>query len=227
MRVVAPTSVNRGRSRRSVRADGPCPSTTSSWKSSIAGYSTSSTTRLSRWISSMKRTSWGSSAVSTAARSPLRSSTGPLVTWKPTPISVATMPASEVLPSPGGPASSTWSRASPRWRAASRKIESCCLTPSCPMKSPIRRGRSERSSSSSAPMSAAAASRSPPGSPGPVTGAAAGPGRAARGPPRRGRPAPRPGRRRPPRAGIRAPPGRRAPTDRSRLPRRAPGRRPR
>ena len=44
-RVVAPTRVNRGRSRRIERADGPLPITMSSWKSSIAGYSTSSTAR--------------------------------------------------------------------------------------------------------------------------------------------------------------------------------------
>ena len=43
VRVVAPTSVKRGRSRRIERAAGPLPSTMSSWKSSIAGYSTSST----------------------------------------------------------------------------------------------------------------------------------------------------------------------------------------
>jgi hypothetical protein len=35
--------VNRGRSNLTVRAAGPCPTTRSSWKSSIAGYSASST----------------------------------------------------------------------------------------------------------------------------------------------------------------------------------------
>jgi hypothetical protein len=44
-----------------------------------------------------------------AARSPARSSTGPEVWRKLTPISWATMWASVVLPSPGGPKSSTWS----------------------------------------------------------------------------------------------------------------------
>ena len=39
---------------------------------------------------------------------------------QPTPISVATMPASEVLPSPGGPAKSRWSTGWPRRRAASQ-----------------------------------------------------------------------------------------------------------
>ena len=37
LRVVAPTSVNRGRSSRIERAVGPLPMTMSSWKSSIAG----------------------------------------------------------------------------------------------------------------------------------------------------------------------------------------------
>ena len=124
-------------------------------------------------------------------------------------------PASDVLPRPGGPARSTWSSASPRWRAASRKIASCCLTASCPMKSSSRRGRSELSSSSSAPMSSPAASALGPSlgsvpqasrrSPAPQPR----PGRGARGPRRRGRRARRPGRRRPPRAGSRGPRGRR------------------
>ena len=46
--------------------------------------------------------------------SPLRSSAGPAVCTNGTPSSTATICASEVLPSPGGPASSTWSSASPR-----------------------------------------------------------------------------------------------------------------
>ena len=50
-RVVAPTSVNRGRSIRIERADGPLAIRMSSWNSSIAGYRTSSTTRFIRWIS--------------------------------------------------------------------------------------------------------------------------------------------------------------------------------
>ena len=40
--------------------------------------------------------------------------TGPEVSRKPTPSSAATICASVVLPSPGGPANSTWSSASPR-----------------------------------------------------------------------------------------------------------------
>jgi hypothetical protein len=43
-RVVAPTRVNGGRSSLIERAAGPSPIMMSSWKSSMAGYSTSSTT---------------------------------------------------------------------------------------------------------------------------------------------------------------------------------------
>ena len=48
--------------------------------------------------------------------SALRSSAGPAVCTSGDPSSAAMMWASEVLPSPGGPASSTWSSASPRRR---------------------------------------------------------------------------------------------------------------
>ena len=57
----------------------------------------------------MNRTSPSCRSVSVAARSPARASTGPDVTRSPTPISWATMPASDVLPSPGGPAKRRWS----------------------------------------------------------------------------------------------------------------------
>ena len=57
--------------------------------------------------------------------------------------------ASEVLPSPGGPASRTWSSASPRPRAASSAIPSCSFTRSWPTNSASEPGRSERSISSS------------------------------------------------------------------------------
>jgi hypothetical protein len=57
-----------------------------------------------------------------AARSPARSSTGPEVWRRLTPISAAMMCASVVLPSPGGPKSSTWSSVSLRRLAASMKI---------------------------------------------------------------------------------------------------------
>ncbi len=56
-----------------------------------------------------------------AARSPALASTGPEVARKFTPSSRAMICASVVLPSPGGPNSSTWSSASPRPRAASMK----------------------------------------------------------------------------------------------------------
>ena len=101
-------------------AAGPLPTTMSSWKSSIAGYRISSTARDRRWISSMNSTSPSSSLVRIAARSPARSSAGPDVTCRWTPISVATMPASVVLPSPGGPANSRWSTA---WFRAARRLE--------------------------------------------------------------------------------------------------------
>src|SRR5207253_3013592 len=57
---------------------------------------------------------------------------------------------------PGGPASRTWSSASPRFFAAVSAISSCSLTRSCPMKSSSERGRSERSSSSSSGVRVAA-----------------------------------------------------------------------
>ncbi|OPZ95595.1 MAG: hypothetical protein BWY72_02043 [Bacteroidetes bacterium ADurb.Bin416] len=69
----------------------------------MAEYRYSSTTGLKRWISSMNRTSLGSRAVKTPARSPGLSSTGPEVTRKPTPSSLEMMLESVVLPKPGGP----------------------------------------------------------------------------------------------------------------------------
>ena len=102
-RVVAPISVNRGRSSRMLRAPGPLPMMISSAKSSIAGYRTSSTFGFRRWISSIKSTSPGLRFVNSAARSPACVMAGPLVTRRDTPISFAMMPASVVLPRPGGP----------------------------------------------------------------------------------------------------------------------------
>ena len=121
--MVAPTSVNFASSILTERAAGPSPMMRSSWKSSIAGYSTSSTAGLRRWISSMNSTSRSSRLVSKAARSPALAITGPEVARKPTPSSRATICASVVLPRPGGPTNSTWSSASLRLRAASMKIE--------------------------------------------------------------------------------------------------------
>ena len=72
----------------------------------------------------MKKTLPGSSVVRKLATSALRSSAGPAVWTIGTPSSAAMMCASEVLPSPGGPARSTWSSGSPRRRAASMKTPS-------------------------------------------------------------------------------------------------------
>ncbi len=60
-----------------------------------------------------------------AARSFGFSSTGPEVWRRLTPSSAAMMWASVVLPSPGGPNSSTWSSASLRFFAAAMKISNC------------------------------------------------------------------------------------------------------
>ena len=97
----------------------------------------------------MNSTSPPSRLVRTAARSPGRSRAGPEVARKAEPISLATMPASDVLPSPGGPENSTWSTGSPRPRAASMRIASRSLRLSWPMKSSMRRGRSPASMTSS------------------------------------------------------------------------------
>src|SRR5215211_117920 len=112
--------------------------------------------RLSRWISSMKRTSRSSSPVRIAAMSPLRSITGPATVRMPTPSSFRTMKASDVLPRPGGPASRTWSSASPRPFAASSAIDSCSFTRGWPTKSASVFGRSDRSSSTSSGSSSRA-----------------------------------------------------------------------
>src|SRR4051812_15595293 len=103
----------------------------------------------------MKSTSRGSRLVRIAARSPARSSTGPEVWRRFTPISRAMICASVVLPSPGGPKSKTWSSDSLRLRAASMKICSCPRVFSCPMYSSSPRGRSARSIASSCALFAA------------------------------------------------------------------------
>ena len=81
--------------------------------------------------------------------SALRSSAGPAVWTKSTSSSAATIWASEVLPRPGGPASRTWSSASPRAPAARMATSSWLFSASWPTNSSSRRGRSETSSSSS------------------------------------------------------------------------------
>ena len=70
------------------------------------------------------------------------STAGPAIVRMPTPSSSRTMYASYVLPRPGGPASSTWSSASPRAFAAMSAISSCSFTRSCPTNSSSQRGRS-------------------------------------------------------------------------------------
>ena len=75
--------------------------------------------------------------------SPLRSSAGPAVCTKGTSSSEAMICASDVLPRPGGPASSTWSSASPRAAAASIETCSCSRRPSWPTNS-SRRARAQR-----------------------------------------------------------------------------------
>src|SRR3954468_745408 len=97
----------------------------------------------------MNNTSLGSRFVRSAARSPGRSSTGPEVWRRFTPISRAMIWASVVFPRPGGPNSSTWSSASARLFAASTKISSCPRTLSCPTYSARGGGRSDRSNCSS------------------------------------------------------------------------------
>ena len=96
---------------------------------------------LRRCISSMKSTSFLSSEVSTPAKSPGLSSTGPEVTLKPTPNSLAMMFDSVVFPNPGGPCSNTWSSASLRIRAAMTNTFRFSTTFACPLKSRNESGR--------------------------------------------------------------------------------------
>ncbi len=88
-----------------------------------------------------------------AATSPLLTSAGPEVIRKPAPISQAMMPARVVLPSPGGPANSTWSTGWPRRRAASRMIWSFSRNCCWPTKSARRFGRIPTSKAASASIS--------------------------------------------------------------------------
>ena len=67
----------------------------------------------------MNNTSFGVKFVRSAAKSPGFVIAGPDVIFSFEPISFAIIPASVVLPSPGGPYSKTWSRASPLFLAAS------------------------------------------------------------------------------------------------------------
>src|SRR3954449_513712 len=97
----------------------------------------------------MNSTSPSSRLVSRAAKSPARSNAGPDVILKPTSISLATMPAKVVFPSPGGPAKRVWSTGSPRFRAAPRRISRCSRTSGWPSNSARRLGRRPTSSGSS------------------------------------------------------------------------------
>lgn len=106
--------------------------------------------RAMRWISSMKRTSPSSREDRMAARSPACWTAGPDVTRRLEFISWAMIIASVVLPSPGGPESSTWSGAFCLAFAASRTRESCSRTCGWPMKSARPFGRSAASASRSA-----------------------------------------------------------------------------
>ena len=71
----------------------------------------------------MKRMSSFFRFVMIAARSPALSTAGPDVVLMFTPISAATMFASVVFPSPGGPYSKMWSSASPRFLEAAIAID--------------------------------------------------------------------------------------------------------
>src|SRR5689334_12191931 len=104
----------------------------------------------------MKRTSFFSRLVSSAARSFGFSNTGPEVCRRFTPSSWAMMCERVVLPRPGGPNSSTWSSASPRLRAAPMKISSCSRVLAWPTYSARPLGRSARSRASSAGETGAA-----------------------------------------------------------------------
>src|SRR6267154_1256980 len=70
------------------------------------------------------------------------------------------MVASVVFPSPGGPNSSTWSRASPRDFAASSAIASCSFAFVCPINSASRVGLSFNSNAASSSTRPAETSRS-------------------------------------------------------------------
>ncbi|MNL13228.1 hypothetical protein D3C87_1341310 [compost metagenome] len=102
-RVVAPINVNGFNDICTERALGPVSSMISILKSSIAEYKYSSTIGLNRWISSINSTSPSSRLVNRPARSPGLSNTGPDVILMPTPISLAMILESVVLPRPGGP----------------------------------------------------------------------------------------------------------------------------
>ena len=100
-----------------------------------------------------------------AARSPAWVIAGPLVSRSGVLISAAMIMARVVLPSPGGPESSTWSGARPRRRAASSTSPSWSRTRSWPMTSSRVRGRSAASTARSSPSASAAVRRAGGGRP--------------------------------------------------------------
>ena len=112
----------------------------------------------------MNRTSRSSRAVRIAARSPARSTAGPLVYRTFTPSSRAMIVASVVLPRPGGPYSRTWSAASPLPFAAWSRTSRLALTSRWPMYSSSVRGRSDPSTATSPGSEAPAARRLRPSS---------------------------------------------------------------
>src|SRR5262245_7331927 len=89
----------------------------------------------------MKQTWRARTLLKIPVRSSFFCSTGPEVCSKGTPSSSAMMAASVVLPSPGGPYSRMWSRASLRCRAASIPMARFSLSLVWPVKSWSRRGR--------------------------------------------------------------------------------------
>ncbi len=93
----------------------------------------------------MNKTSFAPRFVRIAARSPGRSRTGPVVARIATPSSEATICASVVFPSPGGPENRIWSRGSSRCLAAVIKICNCSFNSVCPTNSSNVSGRICRS----------------------------------------------------------------------------------
>ncbi len=95
----------------------------------------------------MNKRSPSSRLVRTPAMSAGCSSTGPLEVRMRASISFAMIIARVVFPSPGGPESSTWSRVSPRCRAAVMNTSRFSLIFSCPTNSSSDCGRSSFSTS--------------------------------------------------------------------------------
>ena len=156
-------------------APGPLPTMTSTRKSSMAMYSSSSAGRAMRWISSTNSTSPSPRLVSIAARSPARSIAGPLVTRIGVTSSVAMIIARLVLPNPGGPDSRMWSGARWRRRALSSTSSSCSRTFGWPGNSASRLGRRLASTSRSSGVAIAETTASTAGES--ASGAVAGDGR--------------------------------------------------